>query len=295
MMDEIKLTARKRTVSGKKTRFLRRSGITPTHLFGHGITSQALECDTKQLENTIDSAGMTKMVHLSVEGEKQPKNIFIKEIQKDPLGKNLLHVDFYQVKKGEKIRMEIPIVIVGEAPAMKMKGRMLSHGISSLHVESLPEKIPSEIEVDISGLEDVEQPIHVKDLVLDPGITIDADPEQLIVKVSEALEKEVVEEAAAEEGEAEASSPGIGGSGGDTVKGLGRTGQYYVANVNSDVFHSPECRWAKRIKPENLIVLGNVKDVAAGDYKACGLCNPLGNTLDASPKMDTDRKRAGYG
>jgi flagellar biosynthesis protein FlhF len=98
----------------------------------------------------------------------------------------------------------------------------------------------------------------------------------------------------AEEGEAEASSPGIDGSGDDTVKGRGR-GQYYVANVNSDVFHSPECRWAKRIKPENLIVLGSVKDVAAGNYKACGLCNPLENTLDASPKMDTDRKRAGYG
>jgi len=99
----------------------------------------------------------------------------------------------------------------------------------------------------------------------------------------------------AKEGEAEASSPGIDGSGGHTVKGRGRTGQYYVANVNSDVFHSPECRCAKMIKPENLIVLGNLKDAATGNYKACGLCNPLGNTLDASPKMDTDRKRAGYG
>ena len=70
------------------------------------------------------------------------------------MGKNLLHVDFYQVKKGEKIKMEIPIVIVGDAPAMKIKGRMLIHGITTLHVESLPEKIPAEIEVDISGLED---------------------------------------------------------------------------------------------------------------------------------------------
>ena len=66
--------------------------------------------------------------------------------------------------------VDVPIVLVGEAPAMKGKGRMLSHGIMSLSIECLPENVPPQIEVDISILEEVEQPIHVKDIILDPDI-----------------------------------------------------------------------------------------------------------------------------
>jgi large subunit ribosomal protein L25 len=109
------------------------------------------------------------------------------------------------VKKGEKIAMDVPIVLVGEAPALKTKGRMLAHGITNLRIECLPENVPPQIEVDISELEEIEKPINVKHIVLDPDITVHADPEQLVVKVSEAIvkvEEEVVEE---EEAEAEAA------------------------------------------------------------------------------------------
>jgi len=194
-MAELKLEAKKRDVLGKKTRFLRRQGITPTHLFGHSIDSQALQCDTAHLQKIIAEAGMSKLFNLVVENEKEAKSVFIREIQREPVSRRVLHVDFYQVRKGEKIRVDIPIVITGEAPALKVKGRMLTHGITSLHIECVPEKIPAEITVDVSGLDEVEEPIHVKDLNLGPDITIHADPEQLVVKASEAIVKEVVEEA----------------------------------------------------------------------------------------------------
>jgi len=193
-VDDLKLEAIRRSVLGKKTRFLRRQGITPTHLFGHNIESQALQCDTAELRRIIAHAGMTRLVNLKIDGEKEPKGVFIREIQRDAVGRKLLHVDFYQVKKGEKIAVDVPIVLFGEAPAMKGKGRMLVHGITSLSLECLPDKVPPQIEVDISSLEELEQAIHVKDIVLDPGITVNADPEQLVVKVTEALVKEVVEE-----------------------------------------------------------------------------------------------------
>ena len=204
-MEDLTLQAAKRNVLGKKNRFLRRQGITPVHLFGHNIKSQSLQCDTVQLKGVIAHAGMTRLINLRIEDDKLPKSVFIREIQRDAVGKQLLHVDFYQVKKGEKIEVDVPIVLVGEAPAMKGKGRMLSHGITSLSVECLPEKVPPQIEVDISILEELEQAIHVKDIVLDPDITVNVDPEQLVVKVTEAVVKveEEVEVAEGEEVEAE--------------------------------------------------------------------------------------------
>ena len=212
-MDDLTLEAAKRDVLGKKNRFLRRQGIIPTHLFGHSIESLALQCDTAELQKIIIKAGMTTLISLKIDGDKQPKSVFIREIQKDAVSRQLLHVDFYQMRKGDKIRVDVPIVLVGEAPAMKTKGRMLTHGITSLNIECLPEILPSHIETDISSLEETEQSIHVKDIILGPDITVHADPDQLVVKVSEALMKAeeveevaVEEEAVAGEGEAEAKA-----------------------------------------------------------------------------------------
>ena len=200
-MENLTLNAVKRDVFGKRTRFLRRQGVTPTHLFGHNLKSLALQCDATELKKILAHAGTTRLVNLKIDGEKQSKSVFIREVQKDPLGKQLLHVDFYQVKMGEKMAADIPIVLVGDAPALKGKGRMLSYGITSLSVECLPEKVPPQIEVDISLLEEVEQAIHVKDIVLDPDVTIHAEPEQLVVKISEAFVKVEEEEVAVEEEE----------------------------------------------------------------------------------------------
>ena len=211
-MQELKLKAMKRDVFGKKTRFLRRQGIVPAHLFGHSLESLALQCDSNELRKIVSHAGTTRLVSLSVEGEKEAKNVFLREIQRDTLSRELLHVDFYQIRKGEKMTMEVPIVLVGEAPAMKAKGRILSHGINVLSIECLPEKVPPQIEVDISVLAELEDSLFVKDIVLDPEIEVQNDPEQLVVKVSEIIvkieeEKPVVAEEG-EEAEAEAGEEG---------------------------------------------------------------------------------------
>ena len=182
---------------GKKARFLRRQGITPTHVYGNNIKSLALQCDTAELQHLLALAGRTRLISLEVDG-KQARSVFVREIQRDEVARKLLHVDFYQVRKGEKITVDVPIILVGEAPAMKEKGRMLAHGINSLNIECLPDSVPPQIEVDLSPLEDLEQAIHVKDIVLGADITVNADPEQLVVKVSEAMVKEVVEEVVAE-------------------------------------------------------------------------------------------------
>jgi large subunit ribosomal protein L25 len=205
-MEELKLTAENRSVLGKRNRFLRRQGITPAHVFGHGIESLALQCDTTELKNVIAHAGETRLISLKIKGDKQPRNVFIREVQRDVIGKQLLHVDLYQVKMGEKIEVDVPIIVVGESPLMKEKNRMVSHGITELSIECTPDKVPPQIEVDISILVELDQSIDVKDIVLDPDITINDDPEQLIVKITEVMEVEEVVEVAEEvevaEGEA---------------------------------------------------------------------------------------------
>ena len=192
-MTDLTLKTDHRDVMRKKTRFLRRQGITPVHLFGHSLKSLALQCDTTQLQHLISQAGRTRPISLKIGNEKQARSVFIREIQRDEINKKLLHVDFYQVKKGEKIAVDVPIVLVGEAPAMKAKGRMLTHGITSLSIECLPDSVPPQIEVNISSLEEVEQPVYVRDIALSPDITVHTDLERLVVKVSEAVVKEVVE------------------------------------------------------------------------------------------------------
>jgi len=209
-MDGLNIKASQRDILGKKTRFLRREGVTPTHLFGHGIKSLSIQCDTAKLQRIIARAGMTRLIALDIEGDKQPRSVFIREIQREPTTGELLHVDFYQVRKTEKIKVEVPIILVGEAPAMKEKGRTLTQSLTSLSVECLPDKLPPQIEVDLSPLEEVEEAIFVRDIALSPDVTVITDPDQMVAKVSEArveveevVEEEVPAEELAEEAEAE--------------------------------------------------------------------------------------------
>ena len=201
-MEGLTLQASKRDILGKKTRFLRRQGITPAHLFGHGLESLALQCDTPKLQRTIARAGMTRLIALDIEGDKQPRSVFIREIQRNECTGELLHIDFYQVRKTEKIRVDVPVVLVSEAPAMKEKGRILTHSLTSLSIECLPDKLPPQIEVDLSQLEEVGQAIYVRDIAFSPDIAVITDTDQMVVKVSEArveVEEVVAEEAVEEE------------------------------------------------------------------------------------------------
>jgi len=197
-MDGLTIEVSKRDILGKKTRFLRRQNITPAHLFGHGLESLALQCDTARLRRIIAQAGMTRLIALGIEGDKKPRSVFLKEIQRDACTGELLHVDFYEVKKTEKVRVDVPIVLVGEAPAIKEKGCILTHSLTALSIECLPDKLPPQIEVDLSPLKEAGQAIYVRDIALTPDITVNTDPDQMVVRVAEAYVEKVEEVVKAE-------------------------------------------------------------------------------------------------
>ena len=197
-MEQIELLATTRDILGKKVRFLRREGITPVNLSGHDIESMALQCDTSQLQRILAQAGKVRLIGLRLDEAEKPRNVVVRQIQKDPLTGELIHVDFYQVRMAEKMRVEVPIVLVGEALALKSKGSMLMQELSNLTIECLPGEIPSRVELDLSSLTEVEQEIQVKDIRLGEGITILDNPEHTVVKIG-ALSVEKVEKVAVEE------------------------------------------------------------------------------------------------
>lgn len=204
-MEQIELSAATRDILGKKVRFLRRQGLTPANLYGHDVKSTALQVDTIQLKHTLAKAGKSSLVALKVDSAKRPKMVIIRDIQREPLTGGLLHVDLFQIKMEERIKIEVSLLFVGEAPAIRDRGGILVQNMNSVEVECLPANMPHNIEVDLSVLQEIDQAVHVKDLSVDEDVTILTDPEQSIIQIARSkVEVEIAEELVAAEAEAEA-------------------------------------------------------------------------------------------
>jgi len=200
-MKRLELEVLKREVRGKKVRFLRRGGLIPCNIYGHGIESQPVQVEARKLGQIIARAGGTDLIALKMESSDTPGMVLIRDVQRNPMTGEPIHVDFYQVNMSEKLKADVPLVFTGAAPAMKLKNVSLLHAMTAIQVEALPDDLPHNIEVDISSLTLPEQSIHVKDLTVSSKITILADPDQMLIKVAEV--RKVVEEVPAAEAPAE--------------------------------------------------------------------------------------------
>jgi len=120
-MDKISLELQKRETAGKHNSALRRGGVTPAHVFGHGVESLSLEGQTADLEQALSRAGTSHLISLKIKGEKRTRSVLIREIQRKPASGLLLHVDLYQVKSTEKMTVDVPVHIVGSAPALQTR------------------------------------------------------------------------------------------------------------------------------------------------------------------------------
>jgi len=198
-MEQIELKVSERKVLGKKVRFLRRRGITPVHLFGRGIKSLALQCDSAELQRVLAEAGRSRLINLKFDGQRRTRTVVVREVQRNTRTGALLHVDFYQVKMAEAVRVEVPVVLVGESPVLRQKGNLLVQELSSLSVECLPANIPAKIELDLGSLTEPDQAVRVKDIKLGEGVTILNDPELVLVRIESRPVERVEEAVAAEE------------------------------------------------------------------------------------------------
>jgi large subunit ribosomal protein L25 len=203
-MRRLELEVKKREITGKKVRFLRRGGLVPCNIYGHGVDSTAVQVDQRKLDYILARAGGTDLISLLTGDSASPTRVIIREVQRNPMTGTPIHVDFYQVSMTEKLKAEVPLVFVGEAPALKYKNVTLMHMLTSLQIEALPDDLPHNIEVDVSTLAEIDQSIHVSNLKIGDKVTLLTDPEQMIIKVVEARKPvEEVPVAAPEAAEAE--------------------------------------------------------------------------------------------
>jgi large subunit ribosomal protein L25 len=202
----MELVANVREIHGKKVKTLRRQGVTPVNLFGRQVEPLTLQCNTAELQRVLTRGGKTGIISLKLDKIKATRNVMVREVQREPLSGKLLHVDFYQVRMDEKLRVQVPIVMIGEAPALKQKDNYLAHELNELTIECLPDNIPNRVEIDISVLKEADQSIHVSDIHLGEGITIVNSPDQIVFRINvQFIEKEVKkEEVVVAEGEAAA-------------------------------------------------------------------------------------------
>ena len=196
-MEQIELRAESRDVFGKKTKRLRRSGLIPATLYGPRTEPVSLQVRERDLRSVLDRAGTHQLISLRIDQADRPRMTLAREIQRDVITHSLLHVDLYEVVMTERITAETPLTLVGEAPAVATKAGLLVRVLDSVQVQCLPSELPEYIDVDVRVLEEKDQVILVKDLVVDEAIEILTNPEEVIVKVlpiKEMVVEEVVEE-----------------------------------------------------------------------------------------------------
>jgi large subunit ribosomal protein L25 len=197
------LSATPRSATGKgAARSLRRDGQVPAVIYGHAREPQPLAINTRELERLLEriSAAST-VIDLSVDG--RTARTLIREIQRHPFKRSIVHIDFQELVAGETVTVNVPLVVVGAAAGVR-EGGVLDQVMRELSIEVDPANMPNHIDVDVSELT-IGHSIHVRDLRLPSGVTVLEDEDATVVVVS--APKAVAEETpAAAEGEGEASA-----------------------------------------------------------------------------------------
>lgn len=202
----MELKADKRETTGKATRRLRHAGLLPAVVYGHNASPTSVQLDAHEFERVFSRSGRTQLIDLVVDQGRAHK-VLVKEVQRSPRKNTFVHVDFHQVSLREKLQVDVPVVVTGQAEPVATGDADVLVVMHSLKVECLPTVIPEAVEVDISSLTEVEAGVRVSELQLPEGVTAVADPDELVVKLAarRVSAVEEVEEEAAAEGEGEAA------------------------------------------------------------------------------------------
>lgn len=204
---ELVLQAESRTVLGKKVKQLRRDGLVPGNLYGRGQESQAIQANLTEIQRIFGAVDRNAVVDMSINGSSDTIPVVLREVQRHPVTRNFLHLDFYQVDLTREIHSEARLVLIGESEAVSMGGTVVQ-SLEAVMLEALPTAMPSVLEVEISVLTDFGHSVLVRDLQLPEGVTALTDG---AVAVATALaprvteEEEEAEELAAEEALIEAA------------------------------------------------------------------------------------------
>lgn len=171
-MTTLELKSKKREIFGKKVKALKNQGLIPAVVYGGSEGSMPLVLDLKEFKKVFKHAGETTLIRLFVGDEEKFKNVLIYDTSRDPVTDEIKHIDFYEVKMDEKIAAKIPLVFIGDAPAVTDLGGVLVRAMQEIEVKALPADLPHQIEVDISLLKTFDDNIAVKDIKFPKNVEV---------------------------------------------------------------------------------------------------------------------------
>lgn len=208
-MEKIILNAEPREITGSQVKQLRNEGKIPAVLYGRGFTNQNLCLDKNDFKKILRQAGSSTIVELTIKparhaadlkaqgdagGDKEKFNILIHEPQRDPISDDVIHADLYKIDMAQELQTEIPLEFTGVSAAVEdLEGNLITNK-DALEVKCLPDKLVSEILVDISTLKTFEDTIKVSDVKIPEGIEVLNDPEEIIAQVTPPRSEEELEE-----------------------------------------------------------------------------------------------------
>jgi large subunit ribosomal protein L25 len=196
-MTEFKVAALSRDIVGKKVRRLRREGKVPAVMYGPETAAMSLTVDHRELRQTLLKAGGTQIINIEVDG-KEAYPTLARAVQRDPIRGDILHIDFYKVDLNQPIRAEVPVTISKEPKIVTGGAGIITHLMSTLEVEALPNNIPTHLEVDLSGL-NIGDIFSAGSILLPDGVTSYADPDEPVFKIDYAASSPETEDEEADE------------------------------------------------------------------------------------------------
>ena len=214
-----KLGAKIRNNAGKGLGELRVSGLVPGVVYGHGVKNINVAVPKILLEKVFKVAGESTLVELEIEGDKT-RHIIINDVQVDPVKGSFKHVDFLEVRLDEKIKAEVPLEFIGEAPAVKELAGTLIKNIHHVEVEALPQNLPHSLEVDLGSLKTFEDHLTIADIKVSSNVKILTESDQIVASVApprteaelEEIKGEVVEDVSKVEGVVKEEAPAESGT-----------------------------------------------------------------------------------
>lgn len=194
MAETITLTVQSRKRQKKECRDLRKEGLIPGVVYGHGKEPVSVEVPYLIFDKVYQSAGENTIIDLKV-GEGATEKVLIYEADLNPVTDNYHHIDFYRVDMNKPIDTEIPLKFVGQSPCVTGEGGIFIQSLDDVEVRCLPGDLISEIEVDITGLEKFNDSIHISDLKVPDTIKLMQSDSILVAQVIEPKEEEIPVEA----------------------------------------------------------------------------------------------------
>ena len=212
-MAEITLPARSgRPTGSRPSNRLRAEGKVPATVYGLGGDAVTVSVNWRDLRQALTTeAGMNALINLQVD-EHESELTIVKELQRHPIKRSVLHIDFLRVSRDVAIEVEVPIVLLGEAEQVLREGGTVDQALFQLTISAKPGSIPNELTVDISALT-IGDAVRVGDIALPEGVETEVDAEEPVVIGSAPQAEEVVEEPEGEEGEEGAEGEGAAAAG----------------------------------------------------------------------------------